>query len=1177
MIVWAVLLAAAQEPHDAELSVKRLRLAPGLRAELYAAEPQLVNPVAIWADERGRLYVVETHRIGTSVYDIRNFMSWLEDDLACRTVEDRVAMYRKHLGKDAEKLGVESERIRLLEDRDGDGRADHAQTYAEGFGGMAEGLASGILVRGRDVWFANIPNLWHLRDADGDGRADDRRVLHTGYGVHLNYIGHDLHGLTFGPDGKLYFSIGDRGLNVEAGGKRIFNPDSGAVLRCNPDGSELELYATGLRNPQELAFDQLGNLWTWDNNSDLHDMARWVYVVEGLDAGWRIGYQFLPNRGPWEEEKVWQAGVDVPYRLPPVANLDHGPAGIAFYPGTGLPARYDNHFLLCNFPGGINAWAVRPKGASFEVVDTSEFVWNVWSPDLAFGSDGAVYVADWGEGWSKKGVGRVYRVFDPALAGGPAAREVRRLLAEGMAARAERELCDLLGHRDQRVRQAAQFELAARGRAAALEEVVGQSDRLLARLHALWGLGQIASRAALDGVARHLGNPDSEVRAQAARVLGERRYAAEALAPLTEDPVPRVRFFAAMALGRTRARGAVDRVVDLLRRNNNQDAYLRHAAVMALASIGDLAALVRAGRDESPAVRLGALLALRRLERPEVQAFLSDPEPGIVTEAVRAIHDVPIEAAMPALAALLENPGCPDALLPRVINASLRVGTDRAAGALSWFARRIDFPAAMRAEALRALACWDAPPPRDRVLGVWRPYAVKEPQAARQWLRPVIDGLLKDPSPAVQLEAIRIEAAVRWEEGAPALADLVRSRTTAPETRAEALRALAAFGAATLAPVVSAAMEDPDPALRRQAVALAGRAKLPDAVARLASIARGDAALPLRQAAVRALAELEADVALGELLRSSPPASLLLDLEEAAAQRSLPFAPTGTALLEGGDPRAGRAVFLRPDAGCVKCHKVKTGGGAVGPDLTTVGSRLSREKLAEAVLNPNAEIAKGFDALLVQLRSGDVRAGRVERETDTELVLVDAEGRLEAIRKEDIQARKAGKSAMPEDYEKKLPRRDLRDLVAYLAALRGGDPGPLEAGAVVVDDEDVERFRTEGNWRTDRTGADFGRLAHWAFPDPRGRSKATWTASLAEAGRYAVFVWCGSDPLEEHASDAPFTVHAEGGPQTVRVDLTRGPGWKPLGTFSFGTEARVTLSNDANRAVYADALKLVTK
>src|SRR5690606_38812458 len=139
---------------------------------------------------------------------------------------------------------------------DGDRKADQSTVFAEEFNTAADGIASGVLVRGDDVYLANIPNLWLLRDTNGDGVADERRSLHYGYGVRVGFLGHDLHGLIMGPDGRIYFSIGDRGSSVEVDGKVIGNADTGTVFRCNPDGTGLEVFAMGLRNPQELAFDQ---------------------------------------------------------------------------------------------------------------------------------------------------------------------------------------------------------------------------------------------------------------------------------------------------------------------------------------------------------------------------------------------------------------------------------------------------------------------------------------------------------------------------------------------------------------------------------------------------------------------------------------------------------------------------------------------------------------------------------------------------------------------------------------------------------------------------------------------------------------------------------------------------------------------------------------------------------
>ena len=259
----------------------KLRVAPGLKAGIFAAEPLIQNPVSFTFDEQGRAYVVETHRRRTSVFDIRNHRDWLDDDLSFRMVADRSNFFRRVLvpgntnlpakivqdrnkdGKfDVRDLEVESERIRLVSDSNGDGAADGAVTFADDFKTSVSGVAAGVLARKGNVYFTCIPDLWLLKDTDKDGVADFRKSLASGFGVHISYGGHDLHGLRLGPDGKLYFSIADRGAHVVTPQTTIAVPDTGAVFRCDPDGTNLELFASGFRNPQELAFDQYGNLWT---------------------------------------------------------------------------------------------------------------------------------------------------------------------------------------------------------------------------------------------------------------------------------------------------------------------------------------------------------------------------------------------------------------------------------------------------------------------------------------------------------------------------------------------------------------------------------------------------------------------------------------------------------------------------------------------------------------------------------------------------------------------------------------------------------------------------------------------------------------------------------------------------------------------------------------------------
>src|SRR4051812_40209400 len=225
---------------EAELALKRMKLPDGITAKLWAAEPMLANPVAFNFDERGRMFVAETYRYRTSVLDIRDVMWTLEDELANRTLEQNNAAILRHFGPEGVKaLSAESERIRLLEDTDHDGKADRSTLFAEGFNSPLDGIASGVLPYRGKVYFTSIPSLWLLENENKAGAATKRTELSRGYGIRFNFTGHDLHGLTLGPDGKLYFSVGDRAAHAVAKDGSVADaPDAGSVFRCNLDGTK---------------------------------------------------------------------------------------------------------------------------------------------------------------------------------------------------------------------------------------------------------------------------------------------------------------------------------------------------------------------------------------------------------------------------------------------------------------------------------------------------------------------------------------------------------------------------------------------------------------------------------------------------------------------------------------------------------------------------------------------------------------------------------------------------------------------------------------------------------------------------------------------------------------------------------------------------------------------------
>ncbi|MBL9167104.1 MAG: HEAT repeat domain-containing protein [Verrucomicrobiales bacterium] len=1077
---------------DPAAGLSALQLAPGLRATLWASEPLVENPVAISFDDRGRCYIAETHRWSQSVFDITKQPSWLEADLSFRTVTDRSNFLAKTYATNFNFLTKDAERVRFVEDRQGTGRAGSGGILADGFNAPTGGTAAGVLAWGDDVWFANIPDLWRLRSQSASGQADIREVVSTGFGVHIGVSGHDLHGLKMGPDGRLYFSIGDRGFNLipppptnadtNSGWHFSFaQPDTGAVLRCEPDGSQLEVFAIGLRNPQELTFDAEGNLWTGDNDTAGADESRLLNVVEGGDYGWRCSYQHQAGFGPWVQEEVWRGLLDD--TLPTSGQVAQGPSGVEFYPGTGFGDSWKNHFFMCDFPGGIWDFTVSPKGASYTVATKRKFLWNTWPTDMEFGPDGAAYVADWVFGWEKPSKGRIYRLIDTNSPASTVSAEVKELLRVGFKDRPTVDLGKLISHPDQRVRLRAQFALAARPNEGTTElsRIAQGGSETIPRLHAIWGLGQIARRHRQPGndpgtAAVHarigdllislLAAADPEVRAQAAKQLGELRFApaAEALLARLSDSAPRVRLFAGISVGRLGRRAEIGPVLEMLRQNAGADRFLVHSGLMALLGLADTATLTKLQRDTSPAVRQAAVLALRRRASPEIAAYLNDYDPTISYLAARAINDVPIEEALPELATYLGKIDSPTQLLSRAINANFRVGDARNATVLANFANRVDAPEDQRVQALEALADWSPASPIDRVVGLWRPLPNRSTEPAKRAIRAVAASIHGGKSERVKIAAMKAIAKLGVKEAGHGLFESLQGDKFSPSVRAEVLRTLAAMGHSRWPDASQIGLTNSSPMVRVEALRLVAERPNDSVVDLLPSFLSETNDLPIRQTALRVLGHLtdpKASLILNDWFARSQsgqiPSELLLDLLEAAKSSTDPqvqaalaryrpipnLAPTAWTkdqirpLLSGGDATAGKKVFLeRVDLACQRCHQVGGAGGTVGPTLDGIGKKLSREELLKAILQPNDRIATGFEQADLTLSDGTQVSGTVREETVQDLVVENLEEGRHRVSKTRITERRKGLSAMPEGLEKLMTQRELRDLVEFLASLK---------------------------------------------------------------------------------------------------------------------------------------------
>ena len=318
------------------------------------------DPVALSFDPQGRAYVTQTQRRKANDLDIRDNTDWIPNDLSFTSTADKENFYREQFTPENSAANVKrvkdlngdglhdikdlthlTERIHLIEDTDGDGLADRTGIFAEQLDHLIGGVAGGVLYHEGEVFVSPVPELVKCRDSDGDGKADEREVVASGFGVHLAYAGHDMHGLSVGLDGRIYWSIGDKGIRVKtADGLDYRFPHQGGLMRCEPDGSNFEVFAHGQRNIQEIAFDHYGNFFGVDNDADFTgEKERFVYIEQYTDLGWRSHWQYRGGGyNPWQDEQMHVPFYEGQPRwyTAPLGLYENGPAGFKANPGTAL-------------------------------------------------------------------------------------------------------------------------------------------------------------------------------------------------------------------------------------------------------------------------------------------------------------------------------------------------------------------------------------------------------------------------------------------------------------------------------------------------------------------------------------------------------------------------------------------------------------------------------------------------------------------------------------------------------------------------------------------------------------------------------------------------------------------------------------------------------------------------
>jgi putative membrane-bound dehydrogenase-like protein len=421
-------------PEAAAADTKRLVVADGVEAKLFASEPEVVNPCDMDVDHLGRVWITEGANYRST------FQKW--------------GMLREG-----------GDRIQVLEDTDGDGRTDKATTFYQD---PSINSALGICVLGNKVIVSASPNVFVLTDTDGDGKADKRELLFTD----IKGVDHDhaVHAFVFGPDGKFYFNFGNAGSQLRRPSEALKNIPlhglidkeemkqgplvedlagnqvtdkakpyrQGMVFRCNLDGSEFEVLGHNFRNNYEVTVDSFGTIWQSDNDDDgnrgvrinyVMEFGNYGYTDEMTGASWGQGWKKAQAKGVKEEEKSSYHWYQTdPGVVPNLLQTGNGsPTGILLYEGDLLPAVFRNQMIHCDAgPRVVRAYPVTTSGAGYSATITNLLT----SPDSWFrpsdacvGPDGSVYVADWndagvgGHNMADRKLetmtGRVYRLAPP--------------------------------------------------------------------------------------------------------------------------------------------------------------------------------------------------------------------------------------------------------------------------------------------------------------------------------------------------------------------------------------------------------------------------------------------------------------------------------------------------------------------------------------------------------------------------------------------------------------------------------------------------------------------------------------------------------------------------------------------------------------------------------------------
>ncbi|HIE98531.1 MAG TPA: c-type cytochrome [Planctomycetes bacterium] len=1041
---------SAQDSPDE--SLKTLDPAEGLEVSLWASEPMVSNPTAMDIDSRGRV--------------------WVAEGLNYRMKQKQFDTLKRVDGAD---------RIKILCDTDGDGKADTVTVFADNIFPVPLGLAVEEIRKdgkqtGTRVYVGNSPDLLVLEDTDGDDKADRRYALLTGFrGVDSD---HGLHGMTFGPDGKLYFTVGDARYGADRvqarektfdvtdkSGRRLSASNFGTTLRVNRDGTQLEVLSSGHRNNYEAAVDSFGNVFASDNDDDGNRGCRMFWVMEGG----AYGYQHPDSSRHWAEE--------LPGIIPKLVGTGNGaPGGLTVYEGDMLPKRYFGAVLqIDSGTHQVNAHPLHRHGAGFrsdyDVLLKGHDTW--FRPvDLTVAPDGSVFVCDWydagvgGNRFSDQTTGRIYRLR---------ATDDRRSTTKLTVERPIEGLQSPNGT----TRLAAREQLLSEGPGARSELLKlfrsGRPQHRARALHVLYDL----PGTGIDDTTAALSDSDARIRETALQLL-----ARDATLEFLVDP----------DRGQSAKPPANAMLNQILPLADDEDAGVRRALLMALRNVptkdaGEALGKMAESWDGRDRYYLEALRAtLVNRESNFVQQLFDD----LADRAMKSAWSNATIAVPPYYPTGTNNAFLrPEDQLPPS-NAASRIS------GLAWVLQRAEsLPALQRMlkqnqspsvehATLIALAGIRDIAAGELLMQRYSADAISDDHkrdvlrrlgkgVAGPWhglakgaaLRNVFIAALEDPQ--LQAAAVQAIARARLSEFGDQLMNLARNESHDDIVRAAAISSL---GQMKHKPVRKLATRFVDHAKGKRSGGLlaisslnAVHALVGDDAQKSLSEALVDSSMPL-DVRRRSLQLITTSVAGVDRVLSLHKASLFPNdlaselsflLHNHAdrrvrdrAKKELPINTGGAGkkihevqavLALQGNASRGRDLFLNhKEAACARCHRVTGEGTLVGPDLASIGTKYGDKELLYHIQYPSGAISYNFVARTFLLNDGRLLNGLVVDRKDGQIILGIATGKYVTFATSDVEEEfPQTVSLMAEGLVANLTEQQLCDLIEYLLTLRQGD------------------------------------------------------------------------------------------------------------------------------------------